>query len=82
MMTEDEEIKIREIVRQVIKEERALRERDEFHINRKQLYDVHQRTVGVLSTLDAISSVVGKTIVYSFLLGAAGLVIWVMGRFK
>lgn len=81
-MTEAEEARIRDIVRTVIREEREQRQDDEFYINRKDLYDVHQRTVGLLGTLDSISSVIGKTIVYSFLVGVAGLVVWVLGRLK
>jgi hypothetical protein len=73
---------IREIVKAVIEEDRAQRASDEFYINRKALYDTHQRTVSILSSIDAISSVIGRTIVYSFIVGAASLIIWAMGRVK
>ena len=81
-MTEQEVSQIREIVKAVIAEERALREKDEFYIRRRELYDTHRRAVGFFATVDAISSVIGKTIVYSLLVGIASLVVWVMGRLK
>ena len=81
-MTEHEVAQIREIVKAVMAEERAQREKDDFYIKRAELYNTHRRAVTFFGAIDAIGAVVGKTIVYSFLVGAASLVIWAMGRMK
>lgn len=81
-MTAEEEDRIRAIVHAVVSEERKQREADAFYISRKNLYDTHQRTVSVLKRIDEISEIVGKTIVYSFIVGAAGLVIWALTKIK
>ena len=78
----DEEAHIRAIVKEVIKCERETRERDEFYIKRKDLYDTHRRTNVILGAIDHIAGVIGKTVVYSFLVAVAAAVIWFLGRIK
>lgn len=83
-MTDDEEQsdEIRRIVREVLAEERKLRDDDEFYIKRKELYDTHQRTLGIFRMFDKTAEVIGKTVLYCIIGGIVTLIAIGAGKVK
>lgn len=81
-MTDEEKAQVRIIIREVLAEERAQREKDEFHIRRRDLYDTHQRTLGIFAWLDKSSEIIGRTIVMCVIAGIIALIAVGSGKVK
>jgi len=81
-MTDDDHAQIRLIIREVLSEERMQREKDEFYIRRRELYDAHQRALGIFSWIDKSAEIIGRTIIMCLIAGVIAVIAVGTGKVK
>jgi len=79
---DDLDARTRRLIREVLEEERQQREKDDFYIKRKELYDTHQRTLAVFRMFDKAAEVIGKTVLLCVFGGIVVLILLGSGKVK